>query len=154
MPNDAASKQSARPVMRRVVRVFSSLHRGLYRLSGGKIGGSTGKMPVLLLTTTGRKSGQPRTWPVGYIRDGDRLVISASAGGEPAHPIWYLNLTAHPRVLVQLGQATIPMDAVAATGAERAPLWSRLVGDFPVFADYQNRTAREIPLVILTKAAE
>jgi deazaflavin-dependent oxidoreductase (nitroreductase family) len=138
--------------MRRVVRAFSALHRGLYRLSGGKLGASTGKMPVLLLTTTGRKSGQPRTWPVGYIRDGDRLVISASAGGEPAHPAWYLNLTAQPRVTVQLGQATTPMDAVAATGAERARLWSRLVGDFPVFADYEKRTAREIPVVILTKA--
>ena len=154
MPNGAASKEPGRPIMRRMVGVFSALHRGLYRLSGGTIGGSAGKMPVLLLTTTGRKSGRPRTWPVGYIRDGDRLVISASAGGEPAHPAWYLNLTAHPRVLIQLGRASIPMDAVAATGAERARLWSRFVGDFPVFVDYEKRTAREIPVVILTKAAE
>jgi hypothetical protein len=86
MPNEAASTESGRPVMRRVVSAFSALHRGLYRLSGGRLGGSTGGMPVLLLTTTGRKSGQPRTWPVGYIRDGDRLIVSASAGGEPGHP--------------------------------------------------------------------
>ena len=81
-------------------------------------------------------------------------MIVASKGGAPKHPAWYLNLTAHPRVTVQLGQETIPMDAVAATGAERTRLWSRLIGDFPNFADYQKKTTREIPVIILTKATE
>lgn len=73
-----------------MMRAAGTLHRGLFRLSGGRIGGSLGKMAVLLLTTTGRKSGQPRTWPLGYFRDGDRLIVTASAGGEPKHPAWYL----------------------------------------------------------------
>jgi deazaflavin-dependent oxidoreductase (nitroreductase family) len=137
-----------------MMRVAGTLHRGLYRLSGGRIGGSLGKMAVLLLTTTGRKSGQPRTWPVGYFRDGDRFIVTASAGGGPKHPAWYLNLRDNPRVTVQLGDETIPMRADVSTGAERARLWSRLIGDYPNFADYQEKTTREIPVVILTKAAE
>jgi len=150
MTKDVAPAQLGSAGLRRIMRVAGTLHRGLFRLSGGRIGGALGKMPVLLLTTTGRKSGQPRTWPLGYFRDGERTIIIASAGGEPTHPAWYLNLTANPRVTVQIGQETIPMAAATATGAERERLWTRLVADFPNFADYQKKTTRQIPVVILT----
>ena len=134
------------------MRFMGILHRGIYRLSRGRIGGKLGQLPVLLLTTTGRKSGQPRTWPLGYLRDGERLVIVASAGGEPKHPAWYVNLRANPRVTVQLGDETVAMEAATATGTERARLWDQLIVLFPSFAEYQQKTTREIPVVILTRA--
>jgi deazaflavin-dependent oxidoreductase (nitroreductase family) len=154
MPHDAARQPAGSARVRLMMRVGGTLHRCLYRLSGGRLGGALGPMPVLLLTTTGRKSGQPRTWPVGYFRDGARLIITASAGGEPTHPAWYRNLRANPRVTVQLGRATRPMLARPATGAERARLWAHLVGEYPNFAAYQQQTTREIPVVILTATAE
>jgi len=98
------------------------------------------------------RTGQPRTWPLGYFRDGERLIVTASAGGEPAHPAWFLNLRADPRVTVQLGRETRAMRAAPAAGEERARLWARLVGDFPNYAEYQRKTAREIPVVILPPA--
>ena len=153
MAKDATAKSSGSAGLRRTMRVAGSLHRGLYRLTGGRFGGALGRMPVLLLTTTGRKSGQPRTWPLGYFRDGERIVIAASANGEPAHPAWYLNLVANPRVTVQIGQEAIPMLAETAAGAERERLWAQLTGDFPNFAGYQQKTTRQIPVVILTRVA-
>ncbi|HKC75846.1 MAG TPA: nitroreductase/quinone reductase family protein, partial [Chloroflexota bacterium] len=84
--------------MRTMMKVMGSLHRLLYRLSNGKLGANMGKMSVLLLTTTGRKTGQPRTWPISFQVDGDNLIMVASAGGQPQHPAWYLNLQAHPNV--------------------------------------------------------
>jgi deazaflavin-dependent oxidoreductase (nitroreductase family) len=106
--------------------------------------------PVVLLTTTGAKSGQPRTTPVGYARDGDNLVIIASAGGAPTHPDWYFNLVAHPMVTVELGSETFHARATVVEGVERDRLYA-LVALVPGFADPSEKTTRHIPLIILTR---
>jgi len=137
-----------------VMRVFGALHANVYRLSGGKVGGVVGKAPILLLTVIGRKSGKTRTMPLGYSRDGERLLVVASALGAAKHPAWYLNLRANPRVTVNLGAATRPMVAETAGGEERARLWGRLIADFPFFVEHQQKTTREIPIVILSAANE
>lgn len=134
------------------MKVAGTIHRWLYRRSGGKVGGSAGGMPILLLTTTGRKTGRARTWPLGYVTDGERLVVVASALGQADHPAWYLNLRADPCVTVRRGAATRVMVAETAGGSERARLWSRLVREYPYFADHQRKTSREIPVVIVRAA--
>ena len=139
--------------LRFVMRAAGALHRGLYRLSGGRVGRAMGGMEVLLLTTVGRKSGQPRTWPLTYVRDGDNVVIIASAGGLPQHPAWYLNLRDNPRVTVHFGQERREMIATTATGAERDRLWTWISRDFPQYASYQRKTTRQIPVVVLSPAA-
>ncbi len=148
MATDATRRR--RSSARLLARVACSLHRGLYRLTGGQLGAARFPLPLLLLTTTGRKSGRPRTWPLGYSRDGDRLIVGASAGGQPEHPAWYLNLCATPRVAVQIGRERRRMVATVAEGAERARLWARLVDANPDFVAYQQRVTRPIPVVILT----
>lgn len=153
MAQDTAPNGTGSAGLRFVMRVAGSLHRGLYRLSGGRLGKALGPMRVLLLTTTGRRSGQSRTWPLAYFRDGDRLLVVASAGGEPKHPAWYLNLRANPQVSVQIGAEIQKMLAATATGDERARLWAQIIAVAPNFADYQQKTTREIPVVILTPAA-
>ena len=141
--------QGRTSVMRTMMKVMGSLHRLLYRLSNGKLGAHMGKMSVLLLTTTGRKTGQPRTWPISYQVDGDNLIMVASAGGQPQHPAWYLNLQAHPHVAVQVGGRTRAMVAHTAQGEERTRLWTRYIQQYPNFAEYQRKTSRELPVVVL-----
>jgi deazaflavin-dependent oxidoreductase (nitroreductase family) len=131
------------------MRAFGALHSGLYRLSGGRIGGRVGKAPILLLSTVGRKSGQARTLPLGYARDAKRLLVVASALGAAKHPAWYLNLRDNPRVTVSLGGEARQMVAQTAIGEERARLWAQLIADFPHFVEHQRKTPREIPIVIL-----
>ncbi len=133
-------------------KVGASVHNELYRRTGGKVGGQAGGLPMLLLTTTGRKSGQPRTTPLGYLADGDRMVLVGSYGGDERHPQWYLNLRAHPDATVQVGAETKRVRAVTATPEEKAVLWPRLVTLYPGYARYQEKTTRDIPLVILTPA--
>lgn len=153
MAQRKTTQESGSAALRFIMRAAGSLHRGLYRLSGGRLGKTMGPMQVLLLTTTGRKSGQARTWPLAYFKDGDRLIVIASAGGEPRHPAWYLNLRVHPEVTVQIGAETRRMTAATATGEERSRLWAQIVAVAPNFADYQRKTTREIPVVILTNHA-
>jgi len=109
--------------------------------------------PVLLLTTIGARSGQPRTTPLGYSRDGDRFVVIASAGGATTHPAWYGNLLAHPNVTVEVGADTFAARATVAEGAERERLYAQhaLV---PGFVDHQPQLARQIPVIILTRMDE
>ena len=111
--------------------------------------------PLVLLTTTGVKSGQPRTTPVAYSKDGDRLIIIASAGGAPTHPDWYHNLMAHPMVTVELGSQTFQARAtvVEVEGAERDRLYAQhaLALGFSI-ADYRQKTTRHIPVILLTRS--
>lgn len=137
-----------RTIARNALRLF----RGLYRLSGGKIGGSAKGVPLLLLTTRGRKSGRAYTWPVGYVVDGDNLVLIASAGGMPRNPGWYYNVRANSDVTIEIGRTRRAMVAEPQVGPARAQYWSRAVTKHPVFDGYQRKVARQIPVVLLRPA--
>jgi deazaflavin-dependent oxidoreductase (nitroreductase family) len=126
-----------------------SVHVRLYRVSGGRIGGHIGKAPVLLLTHKGRRTGTTRTNPLLYLGDGERLVVVASYGGAPKHPDWYLNLEAHPDAEIQTGKTRRTVRARTATPEERARYWPRVVAMYSAYEDYQRKTEREIPLVVL-----
>ena len=135
------------------VRLLSPIDRWIYRVTGGnrkfRILGR-GKAEALLLTTIGRKSGQSRTTPLLYLQEGDNVVLAASKGGMPHHPLWYLNLQANPQVEVEFGTKKIAMVARQASAGEKAHLWPRLVEIYPSYATYQTLTDRDIPVLILT----
>ena len=134
-----------------VIRIMSTLNVHAFRLSKGRLGGRfLGGAPVLLLTTIGRRSRQRRTAPVLYLADGDRFVVVASKGGFSQHPLWYKNLESNPNVEVELGGERKKMTAKRASDAEKRALWPRLVAMYRDFDDYQARTQREIPVVILS----
>ncbi|WP_330252392.1 nitroreductase family deazaflavin-dependent oxidoreductase [Nocardia sp. NBC_00565] len=121
-----------------------------FRANKGKVGGPFEGKDLLLLTTTGAKSGLPRTNPAAYIRDGDRLVIIASKAGAPENPDWYHNLLAHPKVSLEIGTETVAATATAITeGPERDRLYAAMVAVMPGFADYETKTSRVIPVVSL-----
>lgn len=133
----------------RFIKLMSSANTGIYRRTGGRIGGRfKGGAPVCLLTTTGRRSGEPRTMPLLYLRDGDDIVIVASKGGFSTNPHWYHNLVAHPEVTIEIGRDRRQMLSRVATVDEKAELWPRLVAMYSDYADYQKRTERNIPVVI------
>jgi deazaflavin-dependent oxidoreductase (nitroreductase family) len=119
-----------------------------FRANGGNIPGPN---KLLLLTTTGAKSGQPRTSPVAYSTDGDNLVILASKGGAPTNPDWYRNLVANPTVTVELGTEKFQARATVAKGAERERLFDQHAALMPGFADYRQKTTRQIPVILLTR---
>ena len=123
-----------------------------FRAHGGKVtqGPFVGR-DILLLTTIGAKSGRPRIAPLVYTRDGDRIVIVASKGGAPSHPAWYLNLLANPAVTVEIGSEKFQARAVVAEGAERDRLYAKHAAVNPGFRDYQARTTRVIPVVLLER---
>jgi deazaflavin-dependent oxidoreductase (nitroreductase family) len=131
----------------------AKLHASVFRATGGRIGGRMVGSPVLLLGTTGRKSGHKRTTVLLYLEDGGRYVIVASNGGTAKHPVWWLNLQADPEATVEVGVEVggrkIHVRATEARGEEKARLWQRLVRMYPSYEDYQKRTDREIPVVIL-----
>ncbi len=140
-------------VGRRVMKVGSRLNTWAYRASGGKVGGRFPKgAPVLLLTSVGRRSGRPRTVPLLYLDDGDSVVVVASQGGMPTHPDWYHNVVAHPRVEVEVGRRVREMVARVVDDGERAALWPRLTAMYADYDDYQARTERQIPVVVLDPA--
>jgi F420H(2)-dependent quinone reductase len=130
-------------------RFVTGVHSSLYRLSGGKIGGRMFGNPILLLTTTGRKTGKQRVTPLLYIPDGENMVLIASNGGAPSHPAWYWNLKNNPVAEVQAGGRKLRVRAEDADATERERLWPRAVSAFSGYAGYQQRTDREIPIVIL-----
>lgn len=115
------------------------------------LGGGTGMVPTLLLTTTGRKSGQPLTLPLIFGEYGKDVVVIASKGGAPAHPAWYLNLEANPLVGVQVKGDRFSARARTATGAERETLWKQLVEIYHPYEKYQEATTQEIPVVVLDR---
>lgn len=134
-------------------RLFLPVHRWLYRRSGGLLGHRLGPQRTLLLTTTGRKTGLPRTQPITYFRHpSGRLFVVASNWGSDNPPAWYLNILAEPRVRVQLKRDTFAATARPADATERAALWPWLVARSPNFGHYQAVASREIPLILLERA--
>ena len=131
-------------------KVMSRLNIWLIRLSGGRLGAKfLYGAPIMLLTTTGWKSGQPRTTPLLYLQDGATLVAVASKAGSARHPGWYRNLVVHPDVDVEIGKQHRRMRARPASAEEKQRLWPRLTAMYPPYDSYQARTARDIPVVIL-----
>ena len=138
--------------MRRLfLRVLGAIHNALYRLGGGKVAGRMGKAPVLLLSVTGRKSGKRRTTPLLYGRDGDNYVLIASVGGAPKHPAWYHNLKSagNQEAEILVGRERLRVHGREAEGEERDRLWAHMVSLFPNYAEYQTKTERRIPVVVL-----
>ncbi len=135
---------------RSTVRILSKLHTGLYRATRGLVGRRLVANDMLLLTTRGRHSGRPHTVPLLYIEGDDGLlVIVASFGGHSRHPDWYENLLASADARIQIRDRRLAVAARTATPAERAKWWPRLVSAFSGYADYQAKTSREIPIVLL-----
>jgi F420H(2)-dependent quinone reductase len=131
---------------------FTTLHTFVYRLTGGRLGGKLGRAPILLVHHVGRKSGKERTSPLLYMPDGDDIVIVASMGGSDSHPSWWINLRANPETVVEIGREKRPVVAELASPEERERLWPQLVEMYRSYGDYQARTSREIPVVILRRA--
>ncbi len=135
-----------------MLKSMNAIHRALLTVSFGKIGWDAAGMPVLELTTVGRKSGESRSVMLtSPVQEGDTLVIVASRGGDDHHPAWFLNLQANPQVTVKWkGAAARPYTASIATAEQREPLWATITAKHTNYAGYQRKTEREIPLVLLT----
>lgn len=134
------------------LKTMNTIHRIVLKASFGKLGWSAGSMPVLELTTTGRKTGQQRSLMLtSPLQDGDTIIVVASRGGDDQHPAWFLNLQANPNVEVAYkGGKRKPMTAHVATADERAELWPKVVAAQKRYGEYQTKTEREIPLVLLS----
>ncbi len=122
-----------------------------FRTNRNKADGQFSGRPLLLLTTTGARSGQRRTTPMMYIPDGDRLLVIASNIGAPKHPDWYHNLVAYSEVTVEIGTETFNAIAVVTEGLERHRLWTKVVELYPFFAEHQAKTTRQIPVIALSR---
>jgi deazaflavin-dependent oxidoreductase (nitroreductase family) len=122
-----------------------------FRANGGKVGGPFEGAPMLLLHTTGAKSGKERVNPVVYQGDGHRLVVFGSKAGAPTHPDWYHNLRANPRVKVEVGTDLFDVDARVAEGEERERIWTRQKAQMPGFAEYEQKSSRQIPVIVLER---
>jgi deazaflavin-dependent oxidoreductase (nitroreductase family) len=129
--------------------LLTRTHRAVYTWSGGLLGEWLGPLRALLLTTTGRRTGQSRVLPLAYFRDGDNLALIASNFGRPNPPAWWLNLQAHPAATVQIGRRVLRVRARQATPAEQGRIWQRAVRAYPPWTTYQRRVSRLIPVVIL-----
>lgn len=133
----------------RVESLFTNVQVSLYRLSGGSIAGTFRGVPVLLLTTTGRKTGKKRTKPLLYLKDNDQVVLVASHAGASTHPTWWRNLQHNPYAEIQIKRTVQQVKAREATPEERERLWPKLVALYPDYETYQKRTTRTIPIVLL-----
>jgi len=141
---------------RRIIKTMATTNVWLYRRTGGRVGGRWrigagfhNPVPICLVEHRGRKTGKQRTTPLVYLEDGERIVVVASQAGRPEHPMWYLNLLAHPDVVVQVRSRRRPMRARVAEPDERANLWPRLVDLYADYDAYQSWTDRVIPVVVL-----
>jgi deazaflavin-dependent oxidoreductase (nitroreductase family) len=130
-------------------KLGSGAHAGVYRATGGKLFGRMGKSPILLLNTVGRRSGKKRTSPLFYVMDGEDFVIIASKGGASAHPAWYLNLMANTEATVEIGDREVQVEADEADPEDKTRLWQKMVEMYPAYDAYQEKTEREIPLLVL-----
>ena len=144
-----AETAGRRLLVRSATKYLGALHRLLYRTSGGRIGGRLWDLPVVLLTTTGRKSGKQRTVPLCSLRDGADVVVIASYGGLDQPPAWWLNLEANPHAELLAGRERRTVTARNAGSEERARLWAEITSRAPGYLEYERRTDREIPVVIL-----
>ena len=134
---------------RLLVRALSITHLAVQRLTRGRVLDRVAGMPVLLLTTTGRRSGKPRTRPLTFFRDGPAYVVVASNGGAERAPDWSLNLARNPRAVIVIGRHELRVTARPATTAERERLWPQIVATHTAYARYQERTRRTIPMLVL-----
>jgi F420H(2)-dependent quinone reductase len=135
------------------VKWVSRINTFFYRRNNGSgLGGNFQGIPVALLTTTGRKTGEPRISPLYFHRDGDKIIVAASKGGSDKHPMWYLNLKADPKVSAQVKDEVLRLTAREATAEERDLYWPQLVAMYPTYEDYQSWTERKIPLVVCEPA--
>ena len=132
---------------------FNSAIIAEFRAHGGKVGGPFEGAPLLLLSTVGAKSGERRTTPVMYLPHGEQMVIFASKAGAPTNPAWYHNLMANPSATVEVGTSTVEVEARVAEGDERERLYQQQAQLHPQFADYQQKTTRQIPVVVLEPRA-
>jgi deazaflavin-dependent oxidoreductase (nitroreductase family) len=131
--------------------LFGEEHVRRYRETGGEVGHTWNGVPTLLLTTTGRTSGEQRTTPLIYGRDGENYLIVASKGGAPEHPGWYRNLSKTPEVELQVKDEVFPARARTASAEERPRLWQQMAEIWPQYDDYAQKTDREIPVVVLER---
>jgi F420H(2)-dependent quinone reductase len=136
-------------IVRLTTRYLGALHRVLYTASGGRIGSRIWGLEIVLLTTTGRRSGRARTVPLCALRDGESFVVIASYGGLDRSPSWWLNLQREPTATLRLGRTTRDVVAREATRDERDRLWARVTARAPGYLGYQRRTTRRIPVVLL-----
>ena len=134
------------------IKAFSGFHRIVYSLTGGRLLGVVAGAPVLLLTTTGHRTGKQRTKPLLYLMEDGAYVVVASYAGRLANPAWYRNLQSHPDALIQVNHRRLLVMAETVPADVRAGLWPKLTAMYPGYADYQARTRREIPVVILRPA--
>ena len=149
MPSDSFYVRMSTSMGATGLRWTGKLNVPVYRLTAGRVGGKVGKAPVLLLTTTGRKSGRARTAPVVYLADGERLIVIGSNAGHANAPAWSLNLKANPDAEVEVGRKKLPVRARVAEGEERAGLWRRHNEQYAGFDDYEARTDRSIAVFVL-----
>src|SRR5690242_2045553 len=131
-----------------LLKYFARVHIRVYERTNGRLGANLLRFPSALLTTTGRKTGEPHTTPTLYLRDGDRVVLPASFGGRADDPAWYLNLKSNPKVHIQIRAEHIDMTARDATDEERARYWPRLIELYPPYEGYRDAADRVIPLVV------
>jgi deazaflavin-dependent oxidoreductase (nitroreductase family) len=149
VPNDHTIARISNSIGARGLRWAGKLNVPLYRLSGGRVGGRVGRAPVLLLTTTGRRSEQKRTAPVVYLDDGENVVVIDTNAGNAKVPAWSLNLKANPEAEVERGRRRYPVRARVAEGEERADLWRRHNEQYAGFDDYQRKLDREASVIVL-----
>jgi len=149
MPSDRTLSRFSMSLPAGLVRGLGKLNVPIYRATRGHVWGSYGRAPVLLLTTTGRRSGQQRTAPVVYLADGERFVVIGSNAGNERAPAWSLNLKANPECAVQVGGQRRPVHARIAEGDERAALWRAMNQQYAGFDDYEQRTSRDIAVFVL-----
>ncbi|MGO9653249.1 nitroreductase family deazaflavin-dependent oxidoreductase [Mycobacterium sp.] len=153
MPAKPRPRYLNSPLLDIFLKWMSRINTFMYRRGGGEgLGTTFQKIPVALLTTTGRKTGQPRVSPLYFLRDGDRVIVAASRSGTDKNPMWYLNLKANPKVSVQIRKEVLDLTARDATDEERTNYWPQLVKMYPTYEDYQSWTDRVIPLVVCEPA--
>ncbi|MCH8008309.1 MAG: nitroreductase family deazaflavin-dependent oxidoreductase [Chloroflexi bacterium] len=140
------------PMNKTLMKVIGIAHTSLYKMSGGRLTRNMRGSEVVLLTTTGRKSGKQRTTPLFGLADGENWTVIASQGGHPEHPHWYLNLRDNPDVTLQVGSETMRMRAETAEGTERERLWKSMAEMYDGYDEYQKLTTRVIPVVVLKPA--